>query len=369
MHYHRSGWMGGLLFPFISLCIASLSPPAFEGTALIRNPTLFTYDLELVRLPLQVPQGALQSLCLRSMPSGSPLNMQVDEARGHVWVLVTQLGPTAELNISVISPAGADCVAPPATASANATTRSSDGALILGNGLVELVLSGAAAAASRAAQPPPPPFLGLSALGTGGGGGSTAPLGASAWNLTAPLAARWSGNISCTLLTAGPLFVEALLYYGFSNPVGSAQWHVRLAVGQWGAQITETYDNLDVAAAIDLSLHSGAWQPSVAVSNGWAYCDTDTPTNPSGMNATTAQQWSPLAPQGRLPNGNLGLLVARWSQSCDAKFFWGVSDGSEEGNNGTVLGVLGVRGGEWLWPQYRSQAYETQRWHLMGPCK
>ena len=330
-------------------------PLIFEGSALIRNPTILTYEAELVRLPLQIPPDALQSLCLRAMPSGSPLPSQVYEARGDVWVFVSLLAPTAVLNLSVTSPAGADCVpAPPAATAASATTRP-DGALVLSNGLADVALSWLGAPRAT----PPPPFLSLMHS-------TTAPLGTSAWNLTSQLAARWSGNFSCTLLAAGPLYVEAQLLYGFSDG-GSSQWSVRLAVGQRGAQVTETHDSLDVDAAVDLSLHSGAWQPKFAVSNGWAYCDTDTPTNPSGMNATTAQQWAPLAPQGRLPSGSLGMLVARWSQSCDAKFFWGVTDAADSASDGTLLGVLGVRGGEWLWPQYRSQSYDTQRWHLMGP--
>ncbi len=334
------------------LVAQALAAPAggFQGSATIRNPTQFTYMRELVRLPISLPAGALQSLCVRAAPGGAPLAQQVDAARGEVWVLIEALAPGAALRVTATSPAPAGCEAPAPAAPAAAAV--DGGALVLSNGVVGVALSSAAAPRAQ----PPPPFLGLSPA-------AGAPrLGASAWNLTAQLAERWAGNFSCALTAAGPLFVEAQLLYGFAGG-GSAQWRVRLALGQRGAQVSEAHENLDVGAAVDLALHGGAWAPALAVSNGWASCNTDTPDNPSGMNATTAQQWAPLAPQGRLPSGGLGLLVARWSQSCDAKFFWGVADGE----GGTVLGVMGVRGGEWLWPQYRSQAYDTQRWHLMGP--
>jgi hypothetical protein len=341
-----------MLFQALAIAWATAHGAIIQDTATIRNPTLFSYTDELVRLPLQLPLDALQSLCVRDAHSGAPLPLQVDAVRGEAWVLISTLGPGAALRLGVTSPAGAGCAAPAPAAPAGAAFEG--GALVLRNGLVEVALPSAAAPLG---QPPPPPFLGLAPA-------AGAPmLGASLWNLTAPLAARWEGNFSCTLLAAGPLFAEAALLYGFAGG-GSAQWRVRLVLGQRGAQVGEAYEGLDVSAGVDLALHRGAWAPALAVSNGWAFCDTDTPDNPSGMNATTTQQWAPLAPQGRLPSGGLGLLVARWSQSCDAKFFWGVADGRE----GTVLGVLGVRGGEWLWPQYRSQAYDTQRWHLMGPC-
>ena len=344
-----------LLLIFQLLCLVNST--VFLQNYTLKNPTLIDYASELVRLPLNLTPSVLSDLCVLQLPLRNVIAHQVDKLS--LWVLI-DLAPASTLALSIESPAGAECANGPDPIPA-ATANFSEGTLILANGIVELVL-----AAEPSAGLPPRPFLGLAPSSSG-----IPLLGSSSWNLTAGLLDRWSGNFTCVLLAAGPLFVEAELLFGFSGG-GVAQWNVRLAIAQRGAQVTEEYVGLDVNAGIDISLHSGEWSPTLSVSNGWAYCDQDTPDNPSGMNATTAQQVLPLEPQHRLPSGSLGLLVARWSQSCDAKFFWGVADGlgesrGERGPPSTVLGVMGVRGGEWLWPQYHSQAYDTQRWHLMGP--
>lgn len=343
-----------LLLYYVTLSIHVLSAISLPSTSSpwsltysLRNPTSSSYTSEIVRLPIHFP--SLNDLCVRN-PS-EPVTYQVDLVSGDLWVFVDYLAPGSMMNFTITSPAGNDCDPIPLVYNASVNFDHSTNTLLMSNGLIDIVLPSSSFPSSSS---PPSPFLGLST--THGG----APLGRSIFNLTSTLQNEWMGNFSSSVTSMGPLFVETELVYTFSQG-GTALWKVRLLIFQQGAQVTEEYENLDVESGIELQLSHGPWSPSVAISNGWAYCDPNDPANEEGMNATTAQQRYPLGPLGRLPHGSLGMIVARWSQSCDAKFFWGIEDGN------SVLGVLGVRGGEWLWPQYRSLTYDTMRTHLMGP--
>jgi hypothetical protein len=343
-----------LLFLIVSLNI-HIAHSSYDTSSIwsitysLRNPTSSLYLAELVRLPITLPT-LTNDLCVRN-PSEAVI-YQVDLLSGELWVYIDNLSPGSYMNFSITSPQGVDCNPTPLINNASITTDNVTSTMLMSNGLLDILLPFSSSNLNKTL--PPPPFLGFA---TSHGG---VQIGSSIFNLTNKLQEEWDGIFSVSITSTGPLFAEVGLLYTFSQS-GIASWRVRLAVGQLGAQVTEEYNNLDIESGIELQLSKGNWNPSEAVSNGWAYCDPNDPTNPDGMNATTAQQRYPLGPLNRLPNGSLGNIVARWSQSCDAKFFWGVDDGS------SILGVLGVRGGDWKWPQYRSFTYDTMRTHLMGP--
>jgi hypothetical protein len=164
---------------------------------------------------------------------------------------------------------------------------------------------------------------------------------------------------------SGPLFVSVALAYAFAGG-GVAGWTVRLAAGDAAALVFEAH-SLGVDAAVDLAMHAG-WAPDSAVSYGFAYCDTNTTLNPSGMAPTNATMLTlPLAPIARLAGGGLGYFMPRWSQACDARWFWAARGPAPAGGGQLALGVLVARGGDWLWPQFTGQDSSTQRAHLMGP--
>jgi hypothetical protein len=320
----------------------------------LRNPTSSIYNKELVRLPVTIPISNFEDLCIRDTTNTNtiPTLHQVDLLSETIWVYIDTLAPGSFINYTLISPKGNDCIPKPLPRNASAVFYNNS--LNLSNGLIDIILPQSTNLNEKISSPIAP-FLGF-AITSGKN-----LIGSSIFDLSSELQSQWTGNLSVSILSLGPLFVEALALYTFSKG-GTATWKVRVTIEQLGAQITEEYINLDVESGIDLILHSGEdWSPSIAVSNGWAYCDPNDPTNPAGMNATTSQQKLPLGPLNRLPNGSLGVIVARWSQSCDAKFFWGVE------NNTNVLGVMGIKSGEWLWPQYTSLTYDTQRRHLMNP--
>jgi hypothetical protein len=343
-----------------ALALLTACASASLQTYTLRNPTSsHAYADELVRLPLSLRGAAAASLCLTR--DGQPAAFQVELLAGtladigaaNLWVAAT-LAP-GQAAAYALEAGGAACPAPPPPQQPAAAALAG-GQYLLSNGLATVALPGVA----TAAFPPPPPFAGFS---TGGRGAPAAALvGSSAFNFTPALAAAFSG-FTPTLLASGPLFVEVALNYSFGSGA-FASWTVRLALAQLGPQVTERHVRLDVDAAVDVALHTG-WAPSVGLGAGFAYCDPSTPSNPAGMNASAALQVLPLAPIPRLPSGGLGYMMPRWSQACDSRFYWGVGTGG--GNGSAALGVLALRGGDWLWPQYRSLAYETMRWHLMGP--
>ena len=342
----------------LACACAALRADAALQTYTLRNPTSsHAYANELVRLPLSLRGAAAASLCVTR--DGQPAAFQVELLAGtpaaiesaNLWVAATLApGQAAEYALQA---GGAPCPAPPPPQPASAAL--AGGQYLLSNGLATVALPGVA----TAAFPPPPPFAGFS---TGSGGGPL--VGSSAFNFTPALAAAFTA-FTPTLLASGPLFAEVALNYTFGSGGGAfASWRVRLALAQLGAQVTERHARLDVGAAVDVALHTG-WAPTVGLGSGFAYCDPNSTTNPGGMNASAALQVLPLAPMARLSSGSLGYMMPRWSQACDSRFYWGVGAGGANGS--AALGVLALRGGDWLWPQYRSQAYETMRWHLMGP--
>jgi hypothetical protein len=124
-----------------------------------------------------------------------------------------------------------------------------------------------------------------------------------------------------------------------------------------------------VDAAVDLALHAG-WAPDTAVSYGFARCDANTTLNPSAWTQTRPCSGCP-GPHCAAGGGGLGYLMPRWSQACDARWYWAVAGPAPPaaGGGGQVLtlGALAAHGGRWLWPQYAGQDWSTQRAHLAGP--
>ena len=324
---------------------------ALSAETRVWNPLPSPLRGALTRLPGFSLPGAPGASCFCG---GAATACQVEAPSGAVWVRV-DLAAGAAVNCTA-APSEA-----PSTAPADAATISREGdAWVLANTAVAVRIAAAGAGA-------PPPFGGVSSLGIT----PRVFLGTSSWNVTAaPL------SFSSVVTAAGPLFVEAALTYAFVGG-GRASWTVRLAVGDVAVRFTEAH-SLGVDSAVDLALHAG-WAPDTAASYGFAYCDSNTTLNPSGMRANASQQQLPLAPIARLAGGgSLGYFMPRWSQACDSRWFWGVRGSSSGGGGGDgvggggggaqlTLGVLAAHGGQWLWPQYTSQDWSTQRWHLAGP--
>jgi hypothetical protein len=323
------------------------------------------YTNEVLALPFALAGLSASSLCLTAGGTPAPFQLDIQGGTnatmqsGALYVAAT-LPPGASVVYKLDSSRA--CPAPPPPNPA-LLVYTGDGGVALGNGVIGVVVP---FGASAAPSPPPAPFAGFF-----DGPLSPSPLptlrGSSAFNLSAALLLSYTGFTSSTL-ASGPLYVEVLLNYTFFTPPAPpsfASWRLKLALGSTGVEVREKHVGVSVDAGVDIAMHTGGWAPTLAISNGFAYCDPSTPDNPAGMNASSAQLVLPLGPIPRLTSGSLGYMAPRWSQACDSRFYWGVGVGVE--NSSATLGVLALKGGDWLWPQYRSQAYETMRLHLMGP--
>lgn len=324
------------------------------------------YVDEVLSLPFALGGLSAASLCLTTNTT-TPVPFQLVILTG----TNTSIGTGSLYVAATLSPGGSvvytldssgPCPAPPPPQPA-ALVYTSNG-VALGNGVMGVVLP---YGVSAAPSPPPAPFTGFF------DGPLTTPIpsplrGSSAFaNLTPSLLAAY-GGFTATTLASGPLFVEVLLNYTFSTPPeppSFASWHVKVTLGHTGVEVREEHVGVSVDAGVDIAMHTGGWAPTLSINNGFAFCDPSTPDNPAGMNASSAQLILPLGPIPRLVTGSLGYMAPRWSQACDSRFYWGVGEGA--GNSSATLGFLALKGGSWLWPQYRSQSYETMRVHLMGP--
>jgi hypothetical protein len=348
------------LLVLLLLVVVARGGPSRIATVYNFNDNL-SYSDELVRLQVDL-RGQNASQVAVSC-AGAPVWSQVELLTGawdaietaHLWVATTLAsGENATYVVEFVA-------APPVPPGPPAVTASCAGQVcVLASNLVRVEV---AANSSGPASNPSPPLLGVARLTPPVSNGL---LGRSSW---APLPAdvRFSGFTS-TLTAAGPLFAEALLEYTFNSTttgaVSVASWRVRLAPNRLGPLITEKH-NVSIDAGVELLMRGSSWAPNLHAGEPWFYCNRSLSIDPNGtMIEDQTPVIEPLEPEGRLPNNTFGYLQPRWSQSCDSRWYWGVSDNSAAPQ---ALVVLTGRPHLWEWPQWTGSDFQTMRAHTMAP--
>jgi hypothetical protein len=362
--------------------------PSTRQPFTVTNPSNVTFPAgELVRLPACVAGVAPAAVGVVSAAAAdTPVLVQLEQllplnpsnstlTSAFLWVaLPLPLLPGQAVNFSVATDGS---IPPPTTTPplVNASTQASF--FLLSNSLVTARLAAGPNPSSL-----PAPFAGLAP--TSGPLAGTF-LGASALlNLSSILAAGWTCTGATSTLTAsGPLFAAVNLTYTFTGPptartapttTASLSWEYRLLPGRRGPDVTERFTLPDSSGCADASLvidvassaaaaapagSSAPWSPTTQVAGKWFACNYTLPVDPWGaLDEDPSAYIAPLAPNERLPNGVLGYLQPRWTQSCDARWTWAATD------NATALAILVARPSKWTWAQGLNHDFYRMRRHM-----
>lgn len=349
----------------LPLAVASVAAGIVAGlnrTVVVSNYGNLTYAPgEPVRL--QVDLAGVNASQIAVSVAGNPVWSQVELLSGslervgsaHLWVTASlSPGESAAYTVTLVdAPPN-----PPAPAWVTATCAGANCTLGASGGTV-FVPSTSAWAGPGAA--PPPPLLGV-AFGI-----ADAPLlGGSEWGLSAD----WKlVAFSSTLSAVGPIFAEARLEYTFlslveATTVGVASWRVRVFAPsvRSGPLIIERH-NVSIDEGVEVLMQGQQWTPTTHVGQPWFYCNRSLAIDANGtMTEDQTPVIEPIAPEGRLPNNSLGYMQPRWSQSCDSRWAWGVTDGEA-----AALTILAARPHRWVWPQWGGSVFQTMRYHTMSP--